>query len=259
MIMRIFIFALVILIFFSYFQNEIFAEKASGKPIWQYGSATTHIVCGDRLCSETSNQKIPSWIKNNALWWSEGQIDDLSFLSGIEFLIEKKIIIISTISKNTSNTLPFVPNWIKDTAGWWAKDKVSDSDFLNGITWLVENGMIRINAPELTVTVTGDGMVRRGVTHTIGVDVTRNGVSIEGAWVVISIEDWGENVIREFDGYTDQKGYFEFSWEIPKSFDDIEDLLAIVSVSDEFSAKTVRYEFVVYCLPGEPGCKVEGN
>ena len=257
--MRFVIFTILIMvIFLSYLQNETFAEKASGKPIWQYGSATADIVCGDRLCSEVSNS-IPGWIKNNALWWSNNQIDDVSFLSGIQFLIEKKIIAISATSKNTSNSLPFIPNWIKDTAGWWATDKVSDSDFLNGITWLVENGMIRITPSELIVTVTGDGMVRRGVTHTLGIDVTRNNVPVYGAWVVISIEDWGEDVIREFDGYTDDEGYFEFSWEIPKRFDDIENLLAIVSVSDEFSAKTVRYEFVVYCLPGEPDCKVEGN
>ena len=32
---------------------------------------------------------IPEWIKNNAKWWSEGQVDDKTFLNGIEFLIEQ--------------------------------------------------------------------------------------------------------------------------------------------------------------------------
>jgi len=29
---------------------------------------------------------IPSWIKNNAGFWADGDIDDATFLNGIEFL-----------------------------------------------------------------------------------------------------------------------------------------------------------------------------
>ncbi|SVC42592.1 uncharacterized protein METZ01_LOCUS295446, partial [marine metagenome] len=35
---------------------------------------------------------IPSWIKNNAGWWADGQIDDNSFVSGVEWLISNHII-----------------------------------------------------------------------------------------------------------------------------------------------------------------------
>jgi hypothetical protein len=34
---------------------------------------------------------IPAWIKNNAGWWAEGQIDDDSFVQGIQYLIEEGI------------------------------------------------------------------------------------------------------------------------------------------------------------------------
>jgi hypothetical protein len=34
---------------------------------------------------------IPDWIKNNAEWWAAGQIDDESFVQGIQYLIEKGI------------------------------------------------------------------------------------------------------------------------------------------------------------------------
>jgi len=37
-------------------------------------------------------QEIPSWIKNNAKWWSEGLISDEEFVKGIEFLITNGII-----------------------------------------------------------------------------------------------------------------------------------------------------------------------
>ena len=42
----------------------------------------------------TGLQKVPSWIKNNAGWWADGQIDDSSFVLGIQWLISNGIIII---------------------------------------------------------------------------------------------------------------------------------------------------------------------
>jgi hypothetical protein len=41
--------------------------------------------------AETS-QEIPSWIKNNADWWSQGLISDDDFVKGIQFLVENGII-----------------------------------------------------------------------------------------------------------------------------------------------------------------------
>ena len=35
--------------------------------------------------------EIPSWIKNNAGWWADGQIDDEAFVSGIQYLISNGI------------------------------------------------------------------------------------------------------------------------------------------------------------------------
>jgi len=34
---------------------------------------------------------IPAWIKNNAGWWADGQIDDGSFVSGLQWLISTGI------------------------------------------------------------------------------------------------------------------------------------------------------------------------
>ena len=89
----------------------------------------------------------------------------------------------------------------------------------------------------LQVDVTGQQQIRRGTTHDIAVDVTRDGYSVSDALVRIKIEDYGKNVIRDFKGRTDDSGRFVFSWEIPKSFDDIKTLLAYVDVTDDISAK----------------------
>ena len=37
------------------------------------------------------NIEIPSWIKNNAGWWADDQIDDEAFIQGIQYLIENGI------------------------------------------------------------------------------------------------------------------------------------------------------------------------
>ena len=42
--------------------------------------------------SGVSETKVPDWIKNNAKWWSEGQITDDDFVKGIQYLVEKGII-----------------------------------------------------------------------------------------------------------------------------------------------------------------------
>ena len=88
---------------------------------------------------------IPSWIKNNAGWWADNKINDNDFISGIEYLIENKIIKVSTYV-NKENSTDTIPSWIKNNAGWWSSGKISDNDFLTGIEYLIENGIINVNA-----------------------------------------------------------------------------------------------------------------
>ncbi|MDH3488358.1 MAG: hypothetical protein OEL82_10010 [Nitrosopumilus sp.] len=42
--------------------------------------------------TSVTSQEIPSWIKNNADWWSQGLISDDDFLKGIQFMVENGII-----------------------------------------------------------------------------------------------------------------------------------------------------------------------
>jgi hypothetical protein len=34
-----------------------------------------------------SSQQVPIWIKNNACWWADDKINDVDFISGIEYLV----------------------------------------------------------------------------------------------------------------------------------------------------------------------------
>ena len=40
----------------------------------------------------TSIYYMAEWIKNNAAWWAEGQIDDKTFVQGLQYLIQKSIL-----------------------------------------------------------------------------------------------------------------------------------------------------------------------
>ena len=85
---------------------------------------------------------IPSWIKNNAEWWSTGQITDSDFLDGIEFMIENHIIVIQSMPKSPITSDQDVPNWIRNNANWWSQDKISEDEFVNAIRFLIQNGII---------------------------------------------------------------------------------------------------------------------
>ena len=58
------------------------------------GSAIIEIGPGSTTTTTPVPEKtpIPSWIKNNAEWWADGQIDDETFVQGLEFLIKQGII-----------------------------------------------------------------------------------------------------------------------------------------------------------------------
>jgi hypothetical protein len=85
---------------------------------------------------------IPTWIKNNAGWWATDQIDDSSFLQGIQYLIKERIMIIPPTETSELVSSQVVPTWIKNNAGWWATDQIDDSSFLQGIQYLIQKGII---------------------------------------------------------------------------------------------------------------------
>ena len=88
---------------------------------------------------------IPAWIKNNAGWWATDQIDDSSFLQGIQFLIKEGIMTIPSTETSESTGSQEVPAWIKNNAAWWAEGLIDDSSFLQGIQYLVKVGIIKVS------------------------------------------------------------------------------------------------------------------
>ena len=87
--------------------------------------------------------EITSWVRNNAGWWSTGQIQDSDFVSGIEFLITEDIILIP-ITQSSQGTSQEIPSWIKNNAGWWADGLIEDVEFVSGIQYLISNGIMTV-------------------------------------------------------------------------------------------------------------------
>ena len=90
-----------------------------------------------------SPNQIPSWVKNNAKWWSDDIVSDSEFFNGMEHLIKEKIIEIpeTQISENSEQSLP---PWIKNNAKWWSDDVISDDEFISALEFLVKKGIIRV-------------------------------------------------------------------------------------------------------------------
>lgn len=104
---------------------------------WSQSSVTSQQTASVQATSYT----IPSWIKNTAEWWSEGQVTDSDFIQGVQYLIQNGIVVVPTMQVS-SQPSQGIPSWVKNNAKWWAAGQLEDADFIKGIQYLVQNGII---------------------------------------------------------------------------------------------------------------------
>ena len=78
-------------------------------------------------------------------WWATDQIDDSAFLQGIQYLIQKGIMIIPTTETTEASESQEVPSWIKNNAEWWAEGQINDQTFVSGIQYLIKVGVIKVS------------------------------------------------------------------------------------------------------------------
>ena len=115
----------------------------------QYGNTKTTIAIisftiNSSDAKASDNNKIPDWIKNNAGWWADGQIDDSSFVEGIQFLIKENFMKIPITEQGAASDNNKIPDWIKNNAGWWADGQIDDSSFVEGIQFLIKEGFMKL-------------------------------------------------------------------------------------------------------------------
>lgn len=70
------------------------------------------IVIGNFMyVAAQESYSIPSWVKNTAKWWGEGQITDGDFIKALQYLIENKILVVpGNMSSTSQNTSPVQQN-----------------------------------------------------------------------------------------------------------------------------------------------------
>ena len=102
---------------------------------------TSFPIIIDRIGGEEIS--IPEWIRNNAAWWADGQIDDGTFIQGIEYLIKNDIILIPKTEQESSDAQE-IPEWIKNNAAWWADGQIDDETFVQGLQYLIQKGILRV-------------------------------------------------------------------------------------------------------------------
>ena len=97
----------------------------------------------DRIGDQNNEISIPEWVRNNAAWWSDGQIDDGTFIQAIEYLIKNDIILIPKTQQESTDSQE-IPAWIKNNAAWWSDGQIDDETFVQGLQFLIQKGILRV-------------------------------------------------------------------------------------------------------------------
>ena len=206
---------------------------------------------------------IPDWVKNNAGWWVDGQIDDTAFLQTVEFLINEEIITLQ-IPTVDSEAVDEVPGWVKNTAGWWAEGKIHDITFAGAIKYLLSQGIITVEQEQIdelveeTVEISdfymelnGDNCCQNwayvGKDYTFQIETLDEyrGNPIDGVTITAKIISKGGELRYDFGQISTEDGIYKNSITIPSM-----DWYAgnILSVTGEYDGveKTIEKEFEVF-------------
>lgn len=111
-------------------------QSGSGNNMPPQGAMTTTSTTG------AQNVPIPSWVKNNAKWWSTGTIDDSTFAQGIQYMVQQKIVKIPPTQNNQTATGVKIPQWVRNDAAYWSSNQIDDSTFVGAIQYLVQSGIV---------------------------------------------------------------------------------------------------------------------
>lgn len=88
-------------------------------------------------------EAVPSWIKNNADLWVQGQISDDVFADGIGYLVAQGIITVPA-AQDAGQQENGIPEWVKNTAEFWVQGTIGDDEFLGAVEYLIRAGIITV-------------------------------------------------------------------------------------------------------------------
>ena len=125
--------------------DSIFKTDGSYKIKSYYGFPSTitdvNILFNHTLPLQHNNH-IPHFIKNNAKWWTDGEITDNEFTNGIQFLIKNGYMKIQVLDSSKINT-HMMPIWIKNNIKNWTTNNVLDDEFASDISYMISHNIIQ--------------------------------------------------------------------------------------------------------------------
>ena len=111
-----------------------------------FSSPSQPSSASNKTATTTQPTVIPAWVKNNAKWWSQGQIGDDQFVQGIQYMMQQGIIQIPTTKAGSATGTQQIPAWIKNNAGWWSSGQISDVQFVQGLQYMITYGIITLKS-----------------------------------------------------------------------------------------------------------------
>lgn len=76
------------------------------------GLFLTAIIAGSVASAQAQQTSIPSWIKNTALWWSEGKVTDSEYLKSIQWLVDNNLIQLTGMPAVDQTAQPQAPDQV---------------------------------------------------------------------------------------------------------------------------------------------------
>ena len=85
---------------------------------------------------------IPNWFKQPTKFWLEKGITDAEYYESIKYLLNKKSIVIPSISSDIDKPSDTVPSWIVSSSKLWTEDRLGDHEFSIVLKWFIENRFV---------------------------------------------------------------------------------------------------------------------
>lgn len=87
-----------------------------------------------------TSQTIPSWVRDRALWWSEGALGKRDFALAVRYITNHGLPSINEIN----GTAVKIPDWMKEEANWWGLGQIDDETFANSLQYLISSGILKV-------------------------------------------------------------------------------------------------------------------
>jgi len=176
--------------------------------------STVPIVSAEVIRGEST---VPDWVKNTAGWWAEDKIHDTTFVSGIQYLIGKGIIVVEQeveVEESVEEVVEIKDFYMEVNGGNcclnWAY--VGDEYYLQIETYDEQHGKY-IDGVEISAKIISKGGELR---HDFGEVITEDGI-YKNSIIIPSMDWYAGNILSVTGEYYGVEKTIEKEFEVFKS------------------------------------------